>query len=116
MLGGKDDDLPGFHFLLSCPVTGNLERFSLSFPGPLSASPNESWPKHVFEAQSSGRGLGAGERPRRWLLEGFRTLLMPRRQVWLSSKPQKEASCSNAGCWVTENLWAPENQDKFSEW
>lgn len=91
MLRGKDDDLPGFHFLLSCPVTGDLERLSLSSPGSLFASPNESWPKHVFKAQSSGRGLGAGERSRSWLLEGFRTLLMPRRQVWLSSEPQKEA-------------------------
>lgn len=63
MLGGKDDDLPGFHFLLSCPVTRDLERLSLSFPGPLSASPNESWPKHVFKAHQVAEGWGLEKDP-----------------------------------------------------
>lgn len=57
-----------------------------------------------------------GEKPSSWLMKGFKTILIPRRQVWLSSKPQQEAVCSRARCWVTENLWDPENQDKFSEW
>lgn len=47
-------------------------------------------------------------------MESFRAILNPERQV--SSKPQKEASCSNGGPWAVENLWIQENWDKFSEW
>lgn len=32
VLGGDDEDLPGFHFLLSCPLTGEPKHLALAFP------------------------------------------------------------------------------------
>lgn len=97
-------------------VTGDLGPLAPSFLWPLYASPSISWPKHLCKAQAGGKVVETGEKPSSWLMEGFKAILIPRRQVWLSSKLQQEASCSKARCWVTENLWAWENQDKFSEW
>ena len=118
--GALGDSLPGLHFPLSCPVTGDLGPSS-HLPPLLTTSciTNESWPECLCKAQENGGGAGTGEKARSWLLESSEAILTSREQVWLSivaqwkqiwlgsikMQVQSLASLSGLRFWRCHELW-----------